>query len=308
MAQSSTVKGLIESFIESLGSERGCSQNTCRSYAHNLNEFKTYIEKQCFSEPAGERLQATEIDRLMVRRYLGWLYKKNKKSTIARKLSALRSFFRYLIKHGMIRDNPVDSILTPKKDKTIPVYLSVDDMFRFLDSLKGDTLLDLRNRAIFETFYSSGLRVSEMAGLDMADFDLEACEIRVLGKGNKERVVPVGRRAVEAVRNYCDAQQKEGKMSLDAQGALFCNKDGGRLSTRSIARVLDKLARSCGFEVPISPHVLRHTFATHMLDAGADLRVVQELLGHKSLSTTQKYTHVSMDRLMQTYDKSHPRR
>ena len=156
-------------------------------------EFRAYIEKQGSSERPVKRLQANEIDRLMVRRYLGWLYKRNKKSTIARKLSALRSFFKYLVKHGVIQESPSDSILTPKIEKTIPVYLSVDDMFRLLDSLKRDSLLDLRNRAIFETFYSSGLRVSEMEGLDAADIDLEACEIRVLGKGNKERVVPVGK-------------------------------------------------------------------------------------------------------------------
>ncbi len=306
--ESSAVIDLIESFIESLSAERGCSQNTCRSYAHNLNEFRAYIEKQHSSERPTKRLQANAIDRLMVRRHLGWLYKRNKKSTIARKLSALRSFFKYLVKHGVIQESPVDSILTPKTEKTIPVYLSVDDMFRLLDSLKRDSLLDLRNRAIFETFYSSGLRVSEMEGLDAADIDLEACEIRVLGKGNKERIVPVGKRAVEAVGDYRRALQKKGGIDIDAQGVLFFNKNGGRLSTRSIARILARLARTCGFEVPISPHVLRHTFATHMLDAGADMRVVQELLGHKSLSTTQKYTHVSMDRLMQTYDKTHPRR
>lgn len=306
--ESSAVKDLIGSFIESLRAERGCAQNTCRSYAQNLKEFRAYIEKQSSSAQPVKRLQANEIDRLMVRRYLGWLYKRNKKSTIARKLSALRSFFKYLVKHRVIQESPVDSILTPKTEKTIPVYLSVDDMFRLLDSLKRDSLLDLRNRAIFETFYSSGLRVSEMEGLDTADIDLEAYEIRVLGKGNKERVVPVGKRAVEAVRDYRKVLQKIKGIDIEAQGALFFNKDGGRLTTRSIARILDKLARTCGFEVPISPHVLRHTFATHMLDAGADMRIVQELLGHKSLSTTQKYTHVSMDRLMQTYDKTHPRR
>ncbi len=306
--ESSAVKDLIGSFIESLRAERGCSQNTCRAYAHNLEEFRAYIEKQSSSEQPLKRFPANKIDRLMVRRYLGWLHKRNKKSTIARKLSALRSFFKYLVKHGVIQESPVDSTLTPKTEKTIPVYLSVDDMFRLLDSLNRDSLLDLRNRAILETFYSSGLRVSEMEGLDAADIDLEACEIRVIGKGNKERVVPVGKRALEAVRDYRKALQKKRGIDIEAQGVLFFNKDGGRLSTRSIARILDKLARSCGFEVPISPHVLRHTFATHMLDAGADMRVVQELLGHKSLSTTQKYTHVSMDRLMQTYDKTHPRR
>ena len=224
------------------------------------------------------------------------------------KLSAIRSFFRFLVKHGVIQDNPADMILTPKQGKSLPVYLPVDDMFRLLDSIKTDTLLSMRNRAIFETLYSSGIRVSELAGMDVSHIDFAQNIIRVHGKGNRERIVPLGEKAVKAIEAYREKLKVETGIGPFGNAPLFLNKNRGRLSTRSIARILDKLVQECSLSVPVSPHALRHTFATHMLDAGADLRVVQELLGHKSLSTTQKYTHVSIDRLMETYDKAHPRR
>jgi integrase/recombinase XerC len=249
----------------------------------------------------------------MVREFLGALHKKNQKTTVARKLSAIRSFFRYLVKHGALRENPADSILTPKQNKTIPVYLPVDDMFRLLDSIKTDTLLGLRNRAIFETLYSSGVRVSEIAGMNVSDVDFGSGVIRVFGKGSKQRIVPVGRKAIETIRAYRERLITEKEIHapnvrLDEDGPLFLNNNYGRLTARSIARILERTAIECGLSIPVSPHALRHSFATHLLDAGADLRVVQELLGHKSLSTTQKYTHVSIDRLMETYDKAHPRK
>jgi integrase/recombinase XerC len=184
----------------------------------------------------------------------------------------------------------------------------VDDIFRLLDSIKTDTLAGIRNRAIFETLYSSGIRVSELEGLDVFDVDFTKCLIRVVGKGNKERIVPIGNKAVATIKEYRKRLQSEAGIAEEDNGPLFLNKDHGRLTSRSIARILSKTARECGLLIPVSPHALRHTYATHMLDAGADLRVVQELLGHKSLSTTQKYTHVSIDRLMETYDKAHPRR
>jgi integrase/recombinase XerC len=306
------LKDLIASFVESLSSEKGYSENTCRAYLHDLREFGSYIFDNWYSGKMSQKdvdtFKADRVDGLMVRGYLGFLHKKNKKATIARKLSAIRSFFRYLVKHGAIRENPVDLILTPKQEKTIPAYLAVDDIFRLLDSIKTDSLAGLRNRAIFETLYSSGLRVSELAGMDVFDVDYTNRVIRVLGKGDRERIVPVGRKALDAIKAYRERLQKEAGISVDEAAPLFLNKNRGRLTTRSIARILDKTARECGLLAPISPHALRHTFATHMLDAGADLRVVQELLGHKSLSTTQKYTHVSIDRLMEAYDKAHPRR
>jgi integrase/recombinase XerC len=308
---SPSLKHQIRSFIDSLHSEKGYAANTCRAYSHNLNEFVSFVSETYFSnenQKGADLLKADQIDSLMIRGYLGFLYKKNKKVTIARKLSAVRSFFRFLVKHGIILDNPLDLILTPKQKKAIPVYLPVDDVFRLLDSIKTDTLAGIRNRAIFETLYSSGIRVSELEGLNVFDVDIKKCLIRVVGKGNKERIVPIGTKAIDAIEAYRKRLQKEAGIGEDDNTPLFLNKDHGRLTSRSIARILDKTARECGLLIPVSPHALRHTFATHMLDAGADLRVVQELLGHKSLSTTQKYTHVSIDRLMETYDKAHPRR
>lgn len=312
MKDKPSAKNLVDSFIESLSSEKGYSDNTCRAYRHDLKEFVSIISGGRLS---GEKIKKDrgvfridKVDSLTIRGYLGALYKNNKKTTIARKLSAVRSFFRYLVKHGFISDSPADSILTPKQGKAIPAYLTVDDMFRLLDSIKSDSLLSLRNRAIFETIYSCGIRVSELAGLNIIDVDSATGVIRVLGKGNKQRIVPIGKKAIDAIQAYRKRLQAESGIRIDENGPLFLNKNNGRLTTRSIARILDKLVRECGMQSPVSPHGLRHTFATHMLDAGADLRVIQELLGHKSLSTTQKYTHVSIDRLMETYDKAHPRK
>ena len=308
---SQSLKNQVRSFIDSLHSEKGYAANTCRAYSHNLNEFISFVSENYFSnedQKSDDLLKADQITSLMIRGYLGFLHKKNKKVTIARKLSAVRSFFRFLVKHGVILDSPLDLILTPKQKKAIPVYLPVDDVFRLLDSIKTDTLAGIRNRAIFETLYSSGIRVSELEGLNAFDVDFKKCLIRVVGKGRKERIVPIGTKAIAAIKEYRKRLQEEAGIGEDDNTPLFLNKDQSRLTSRSIARILDKTARECGFLIPVSPHALRHTFATHMLDAGADLRVVQELLGHKSLSTTQKYTHVSIDRLMETYDKAHPRR
>lgn len=309
---SSSLKNLISSFVKSLYSEKGYSENTCRAYLHDLKEFASFIFSSWFSEnmskTEADSFRADQIDGLMIRGYLGFLHKKNKKATIARKLSAIRSFFRELVKHGVILENPVELILTPKQEQTIPAYLPVDDMFRLLDSIKADNLAGLRNRAIFETLYSCGLRVSELSGMNLFDVDFTKSVIRVLGKGDRERIVPIGRKALEAIKAYRQRLREESGISDDTNAPLFLNRNQGRLTVRSIARILDKTAKECGLLAPVSPHALRHTFATHMLDAGADLRIVQELLGHKSLSTTQKYTHVSIDRLMEAYDKAHPRR
>jgi integrase/recombinase XerC len=244
----------------------------------------------------------------MIRGYLGYLHQKNQKSSIARKLSTLRSFFKFLVKKGMIEFNPMEGILTPKREKNLPAYLSVDAIFRLLDSIETDSLQAARNRAIFETLYSCGIRVSELAGLDVYDLDTAAGMLKVLGKGGKERLVPIGAKALDSLAAYRRMLQAQGGIGTASNGPLFLNLRGQRLTTRSVARILKKIAAACGILTPVSPHTLRHTFATHMLDAGADLRSVQELLGHQNLSTTQKYTHVSIDRLMDAYDRAHPRK
>ncbi len=307
---------LISDFIESLDSEKAYSVNTCRAYHADLKAFAEFAAEnqpvRHTHRSAGAKrppFKIETVDVVTIRLYLGYLYKKNTKTTIGRKLCAIRSFFRYLVRAGIVVDNPTEQISSPKQEKHIPAYLTVDDMFRLLDSIVPGSLLGLRNRALFETLYSSGIRVSELAGLNEADVDDTAGVIRVMGKGSKQRIVPIGEKALKSISAYRLALGQGFRMepSVGAR-PLFLNKNGTRLSTRSIARIIDKLARQCGLAVPISPHGVRHSFATHMLDAGADLRVVQELLGHKSLSTTQRYTHVSIDRLMEAYDKAHPRK
>ena len=313
------MKELIQSFIAVLSTAKGYSKNTCRSYRSDLLEFADIIKHDGFSNRTSQgrsesdSLPPDAVTGIAIRGYLGHLHQHCKKSTIARKLSAVRSFFRFLVKHGYMDVNPSDTVQTPKQDQSIPTYLPIDDMFRLLDSVKADTLLGLRNRAMFETLYSTGIRVSELAGLDVEDIDFHQQLIRVTGKGGHERMVPIGKKALSCIETYRKQLESKGRAvpsraDMLSGGALFLNKGNTRLSVRSIARILEKTARECGLAIPVSPHAFRHTFATHMLDAGADLRVVQELLGHKSLSTTQKYTHVSIDRLMEAYDKAHPRK
>jgi integrase/recombinase XerC len=305
-------KRLIDSFLESLVTEKGYSDHTRRAYRKDLLDFLSFLAEARFAGSARQKrspvVKLNQIDGIMLRGYLGFLHRKNKKTTIARKLSAIRSFFKYLVKNGVISENPAELVLTPKQDKTIPVYLSVDEIFRLLDSIQTDTLLGLRNRAIFETLYSCGIRVSELAQMNFSDIDFSGAVIRVSGKGSKQRIVPVGQKALAAIKAYRTRLQKQTGSLVINEGPLFLNRFHKRLSPRSIARILKKLVETIGLLTPVSPHALRHTFATHMLDAGADLRTVQELLGHKSLSTTQKYTHVSIDRLMETYDRAHPRK
>jgi integrase/recombinase XerC len=303
---------LIDLFVDALAAEKGYSTSTCRAYRHDIEEFFSILKESWSTDrPKGASDALPDpatVTGLKIRYYLGILHKKNKKVTIARKLSAIRTFFRFLIKQGVVERNPATAVTTPKQEKRIPTYLPVDDIFRLLDSIETKTLLKARNRAMFETLYSCGIRVSELANLDVEDIDRSSGIIRVLGKGNRERLVPIGRKALGAIADYRKMLKREHPETAVDSGPLFLNKSGTRLTTRSIARILDKIAKECGLVIPISPHGLRHTFATHMLDAGADLRVIQELLGHKSLATTQKYTHVSIDRLLETYDKSHPRK
>jgi integrase/recombinase XerC len=299
------MKAWVETFIEMLSVEKGFSPHTCRAYRRDLEHFFSYLESQTNSQ---SDVYKHDIDGLTIRFYLGFLHKQYKKTTIARKLSSLRSFFRFLIKKGYIEKNPAEAVLTPKQGRPVPNYLPVDEAFRLLDGIKGDSVLALRNRALLETLYSTGIRVGELVGMNVGDVDFKRGLVFVTGKGNKQRMAPIGERALKHLHAYLQRRRQEKKMDDHADSPLFLNRLGTRLSSRSVARMLDKVNRQLGLERPVTPHGLRHSFATHMLDAGADLRIVQELLGHASLSTTQRYTHVSMDRLMEIYDKSHPRR
>lgn len=306
---------LIQQFVDFLSLEKGYSTNTCRAYAHDLDDFLQYfIQNRALpmTSESGADIDATDVEAaggMILRSYLGSLHKQGlKKTSIARKISSIRSFFNFMERHGVIQQNPAETVLTPKQEKPVPGYLTVDDVFRLLDGIDTQTLIGKRNRAMLETLYSTGIRVSELVGLNAGDVDCSAKSLRVLGKGNKERIVPIGEKALNAIDDYQQTLTSKKKVGQAGGRALFLNKNMGRLTTRSVARVLDKAAAAAGISVPVSPHDLRHSFATHMLDAGLDLRMVQELLGHSQLSTTQKYTHVSIDRLMAAYDQAHPRK
>ncbi len=293
--------------MESLAAERRYSPATCLAYGKDLREFFSYVaESGLQGEISPENADVERVDNLAIRGYLGFLHKKNEKSTMARKLSSLRSFYRFLEKRGRVAVNPAQSVVTPKRKKTVAAHLTVDEAFALLDSILDDSLAGARDRAMFECLYSTGIRVSELAGLNMGRINFPGKTLRVLGKGDKERIVPAGAKALEHIKAYRDRLAVEGPKNQDPE-AVFLNKNGGRLTTRSIRRILEKIVRDMGLNRPLSPHGLRHTFATHMLDNGADLRSVQELLGHASISTTGRYTHVSIDRLMAAYDKAHPR-
>ncbi len=305
---------MLDSFLDTLKAQKGYSVHTLRAYQSDIQAFIRFVvidesgetqNQDTDSLDAFEKMifqNAEVVNKSTIRKYLACLVREKKsKRTISRKISALKAFFDYLVTIKKITLNPADSIPFPKLEKTIPKFLNIDDLFRLLDSIPTDTWMDKRNLAMFETFYSTGMRVSEMSGLNINDIDFEKQMIKVFGKGSKERIVPVGNRALKAIENYRSVL----KQRFDP---VFLNKNFTRLSARSIRRILDKIVQNCQLNVPVSPHMLRHSFATHMLDSGADLRGIQEILGHASLSTTQVYTHVSMDRLMQVYDKAHPRR
>jgi integrase/recombinase XerC len=275
-----------------------------------LKQFFAFLaSRKALHENEKTDLQVETVDFLVIREYLGSLYGRFQRSTIARRLSAVRSFFLFLEKKGLITGNPAADIATPKQEKYIPNYLPVDEVFRLFERPDQEKPLGLRDLAILEVLYSCGIRVGELEAMNISSVDFDGRLVRVIGKGDKERIVPIGRQALRALRKYLEATQNmRREAGTDFQHApLFINFRGGRLSARSTGRIIKRYARECGLPSDISPHSMRHTFATHLLDGGADLRSVQELLGHASLSTTQKYTHVSLDRLMEVYDKAHPR-
>ena len=301
---------LIEQFIEYLRHQKRYSLHTIRNYQIDLRQFSEFVAlREARSEGENSDPGIGMIDSQVIRTYLGSLYGRFRRSTIARKLSAVRSFFLFLERKGLTKWNPAADIATPKLEKYMPTYLLVDEVFRLLERPEREKPLGLRDLAILEVLYSCGFRVSELEALTISSIDFDERLVRVIGKGDKERIVPIGRQALQAVRNYLEATQylRRRNVYISRDEPLFINFRGGALSGRSIGRIIKKYAIESGLTADVSPHSMRHTFATHLLDGGADLRAVQELLGHESLSTTQKYTHVSLDRLMEVYDKAHPR-
>ncbi|MGB9080636.1 MAG: tyrosine recombinase XerC [Desulfuromonadaceae bacterium] len=287
----------IQLFTAYLQTERNVSPHTLAAYRSDLAQLLAFAVRE-----KGEDASAQDIDHLLLRRYLAGMAKDTKKSSIGRKLAAIRSFFRFLLRRGTIARNPAELIATPKKEQRLPFHLDIDQATSLMETPDDGQKYALRDRAILELLYSSGLRVSELTGLNIGELDLAAGMVRVTGKGGKERIVPVGSRALEALQEYLGQRWDD-----PAGSALFLNTRGGRINRRSVARIVDLHVLKIAAFKRISPHTLRHTFATHMLEGGADLRAIQELLGHASLSTTQKYTHVSIDRLMEVYDKAHPK-
>ncbi|MBN1404886.1 MAG: tyrosine recombinase XerC [Candidatus Omnitrophica bacterium] len=282
-----------EKFIRYLQIEKEASVHTLRNYSIDLKEFIEFLKDT----------KVEQVDYLLIRKFLAHLKVANfNKSSVARKISCLRSFFKFLMRENYIKTNPISGIFTPKKDMKLPGFLEEQEVAKLLDA-PGEDLAGLRDKAILETLYSTGMRVSELTGTDMGAIDYIGEVIKVYGKGKKERLAPIGRHAVCAIRKYRDKLPAK----FASREALFLNKRGTRLTDRSVRRTINKYILLASRKENISPHTLRHSFATHLLNRGADLRSVQELLGHANLSTTQIYTHVTTERLKEVYDKVHPR-
>lgn len=279
--------------------EKGASVHTIDAYLSDLQQFSLFLESL---HPA-KTIESAGISE--IRGFLAALLKTEKKSSAGRKLAALKTFYKYLLREKVLEMNPAELVAIPKKDKLLPSFLNVDEAFELVGQPRGGKVFDLRDKAILELLYASGLRVSELVGLDIENIDINIGYVRVIGKGRKERVVPVHKRALEILKQYLELRRTA--LKNKEEGALFVNKYGRRITRRGVALIVKKYMVQSGINKHISPHSLRHTFATHLLDAGADLRLIQELLGHASISTTQVYTHTSMDRLMKVYDDAHPR-
>ena len=285
---------LLQAYLRFLQAERNLSPYTLRNYENDLRSFFRY------AEDAGRDIRA--VDRYLLRRYLATLREqKMALGSIVRKVSSIRSFYRFLVRQGHIEQDPLAGVHTPKKGRRLPSFLSVRQVLAILGAVEGDSPKALRDRAILELLYASGVRLSELVALDASDLDIGEQEVRVVGKGNKERIALMGRAAAAALRRYL----REGRPALvrrPQERALFLNKQGGRLSARAVQMMVRRCALKAGLDERVFPHLLRHTFATHMLDGGADLRVVQELLGHASVASTQIYTHVSEAEKRRVYD------
>jgi integrase/recombinase XerC len=288
--------------------ERHASHETVRSYVSDLRQFQTFMNAE---HPSMIALNPDAVKTESIRAYLHWLDRKREKSTsMARKLAALRSFFRYLQREGLVGRNPAEAIRTPKQPKHLPRVLTKDDAAALMEFPADQAGGALRDRALLETLYSTGARVSELVGINFEDLRVSEGLAHLRGKGRKERIVPIGDVALRAIQAYLNRQplmaSRDGKTTKRVPSPVFRNSRGGRLTTRSVARIVARYSnRLVGGSV--SPHTLRHSFATHLLDEGADLRSIQEMLGHASLSTTQKYTHLATDQILAVYDKTHPR-
>lgn len=288
----------IEGFLRHLAHERNASPHTVRAYARDLGEFEVHLREELRREP-----RPRDVDHLLIRAFLARLHRGGlKKSSAARKLSSLRTFFRYLCREGVLERNPARTLLSPRTERRIPPHLDEGEIEALL-APPADDPWQTRARALLELLYATGIRCSELVGLDLGEVDLDARMIRVVGKGRKQRIVPFGRRAHEALRAYFAVRLKV----VSKTEAVFLNWRGGRLTDRSVRNILARRLREAAVARQVSPHALRHSFATHLLERGADLRSIQELLGHSSLSTTQRYTHVDARHLLEIYRKSHPR-
>ncbi len=283
----------IEKFIRYLEIEKNYSGHTILNYKLDLEDFRKFIGETSLEK----------IDYLSIRKFLAILKEKNLGSrSVGRKLSTLRSFFKFLTKEGYLKLNPLLIVSSPKLDKHLPQFLTEEETAKLIESAFAKDTSDergLRDRAILETFYSTGMRISEVVSLDTEDVDFISGVVKVMGKGRKERIVPIGDAAIACIRKYLDRRRKQSDV-------VFLNKNGKRITTRGVRGIVEKYIRIAGIRKGISPHTLRHSFATHLLNRGADLRTVQELLGHANLSSTQIYTHLSTERLKTVYDKAHP--
>lgn len=302
---------LIEQFLEHLRYERNVSPHTLRNYSSDLEQFLDFLAPLDQSTGKRELPEVTEIDHLTIREWLAELHSTHrKKASIARKLAALRTFFQFLVREGALELNPAKLVSTPRQEKKLPKHLSIEEAIRFIESPDPETDLGKRDRAMLELMYATGVRVAELTTLNLADVDFRNQLVRVTGKRRKQRIVPFGEPAGEAIRTYLGVRNEfliNAPISKREDDALFLNYQGTRITTRSVGRMVEKYIRQCAGMHNISPHALRHSFATHLLDSGADLRDIQELLGHARLSTTQVYTHVSMEKLIAVYDKAHPK-
>jgi len=303
------LKKLIEEFKKYLIGEKDASPNTVSAYLNDLTQFEAFLLETGHACNNSE-IQIDQVDRLALRSFMSRLYEKSNSGTsMGRKLSTLSSFFKFLCREGYIKTNVAKTIPVPKKINKLPSHLSVDEVFRLLELPKPESFPGTRDRAILEIFYGTGIRVSELVGLSPDDLKLEQRNVKVLGKGKKERILPLGKQSTEILKSYLQFRTKyiKNKKVEPAPSALFLNQRGQSISVRGVRKIISQYIRTNNFPENISPHSLRHTFATHMLEAGADLRAIQEMLGHASLSTTQKYTHLTIDQLTETYDKAHPR-